>query len=177
MHYTLHYIHDIYNTYISCSVVQSLSHVQLFMTPWTEANQPSLSPWICSNSCPLSWWCYLTISSSAAIFSFCLQSFPASGFFPMSQLFASGGQGIGASASASVLPMYTQGWFPLGLLVWFPGCLRDSQESSPRPQFKNINSLALSLFYGPTVISVLDYGKKHSFDYMDLCQQSDVFDF
>ena len=76
MHYTLHYIHDIYNTYISCIVVQSLSHVQLFMTPWTEANQPSQSPWICSNSCPLCWWYYLTISSSAAIFSFCFQSFP-----------------------------------------------------------------------------------------------------
>ena len=78
---------------------------------------PSLSPGVCSNSCPLNWWCHPTISSSVAHFSFCPQSFPASGLFPMSQLFASGGQSIGASvsASASVLPMNIQGWFPLGL--------------------------------------------------------------
>ena len=76
---------------------------------------PSLSSRVCSNSCPLSQWCYLTISFSAAPFSFCLQSFPASGSFPMSQFFTSNGQSIGASASASVLPMNIQGWFPLGL--------------------------------------------------------------
>ena len=74
---------------------------------------PPLSPRVCSNSCPLSQWCYLTISSSAALFSFCLQSSPAS--FPVSHLFTSGGQNIGASASATVLPMNIQGWFPLGL--------------------------------------------------------------
>ena len=76
---------------------------------------PSLSPRVCSNSRPLSQWCHPTISSSAAPFSSCLQSFPASGFFPMSQLFTSGGQSIGASASASFLPMNIQGWLPLGL--------------------------------------------------------------
>ena len=76
---------------------------------------PSLSLGVCSNSCPLSWWCYLTISSSATPFSFYLQSFPASGSFPMSQLFTLGGQSTGASASASVLPKNIQGWFPLGL--------------------------------------------------------------
>ena len=76
---------------------------------------PSLSPRVWSNSCPLSQWCYLTISSSATLFSFSLQSFPASGSFPMSQLFTSGGQSIGVSVSASVLPMNIQGWFPLGL--------------------------------------------------------------
>ena len=70
-------------------------------------------PGVCSNSCPLSWWCYLTISSSAIPFSFCLQSFPASGSFPMSQFFSSCGQPIVASASA--LPMHIQGWFLLGL--------------------------------------------------------------
>ena len=75
---------------------------------------PSLSPVACSNSCPLSWWCHLTISSSVAPFSSCPQSFPASGSFPISQLFTSGGQSIWASASASVLPMNFQGWFPLG---------------------------------------------------------------
>ena len=72
----------------------------------------SRSPRICSNSCPLSQWCYLTISSSATPFSFCLQSFPASGSCPMNQLFTSGGRSIGASNSASVLPMNIQGWFP-----------------------------------------------------------------
>ena len=75
---------------------------------------PSLFLGICSQSCPLIWWCHPTISSSVIPFS-CLQSFPASGSFPMSQFFTSGGQSIGTSASASVLPMNIQGWFPLGL--------------------------------------------------------------
>ena len=75
---------------------------------------PLPSPGACSNSCLLSQWCYPTISSSVVRFS-CLQSFPASGSFLMSQLFASGDQSIGAPASASVLPMYIQDWFPLGL--------------------------------------------------------------
>ena len=78
---------------------------------------PSPSPGVCSNSCPLSWWCLPTISSSVIPFSSCLQSFPASGSFLLSQLFASGGQSIGASASALVLPMNIQGWFPLGWTV------------------------------------------------------------
>ena len=78
-------------------------------------SHPSLYPRVCSNSCPLSRWCHPTISSSIAPFSSCPQSFPASGSFPMSQLFATGGQSIGASSSMSVLPMNIQGWFPLGL--------------------------------------------------------------
>ena len=76
---------------------------------------PSLSPGVCSNSCPLSWWCHPTISSSVAPFSSCPWSFPPSGSFPMSHLFISGGQSTGASTSASVLPMNIQSWFPLGL--------------------------------------------------------------
>ena len=76
---------------------------------------PSLSPGVCSNSCPFSQWCHPTISSSVACFFSCLQSFPASGSFTMSLLFASGSQSIGASAFASVLPMNIQDWFPLGL--------------------------------------------------------------
>ena len=76
---------------------------------------PSPSPGACSNSCPLSWWCHPTISSSAVPFSSYPQSFPASESFQMSQLFASGGQSIGVSASTSVLPMNIQDWFPLGL--------------------------------------------------------------
>ena len=76
---------------------------------------PSLSPGVCSNSCPLSWWCHPIISSSVIHLSSCHQSFPASGSFPMSQLFTLGGQSTGASASASVLPVNIQGSFPLGL--------------------------------------------------------------
>ena len=82
----------------------------------------SVSSGFCSNSCPLSQWCHLTcypiISSSAAPFPFCFQSFPALGSFPMNWLFTSGVQSIGASTSASVLPMYIQDWFPLGLTGW-----------------------------------------------------------
>ena len=79
---------------------------------------PSPSPGVGSNSCPLSRWCHPTISSSVVPFSSHLQSFPASGSFPMSQLFASGGQSIGVSASTSVLPMNIQDWLPLGWTGW-----------------------------------------------------------
>ena len=78
----------------------------------------SPTPGVYSNSCPLSWWCHPTISSSVDPFSSCLQSFPASGSFPMSQFFASGGQSIRILASASVLPMNIQDWFPLRLTGW-----------------------------------------------------------
>ena len=103
----------------------------------------SPTPRACSNSRPSSWWCYTTISSSVIPFS----SFPASGSFPRSHLFTSGGQSIGVSASASVLPVNIQDWFPLGLtglMFCSPG---DSQESSPTSQFKSINSLVLSFLY------------------------------
>ena len=99
----------------SVSSVQSLSHVQLFAIPWTAACQASLSlptAGAYSNSCPSSWWCHPIISSSVIPFS-CLQSFPASGSYPMSQLFTSGGQSIGVSVSTSVLPMNTQDWLDL----------------------------------------------------------------
>ena len=79
---------------------------------------PSPTPGACSNSCPLSWWCHPTISASVIHFSSCLQSFPASGSFPVSQFFTSGGQSTGVSASASVLPMNIQDWFPLKLTSW-----------------------------------------------------------
>ena len=122
---------------------------------------PSPTPGACSNSCPSShqyWsqWCHPAISSPIIPFSSCLQSFPASGSFPISQFFESDGQSIGASAS--VLSMNIQ----------------DSQESSPTPYFKSINSSALSLLYGPILTSIHDYWKNHSFDYTDLCQQSNV---
>ena len=79
---------------------------------------PSPSPRVCLNSCPLSQWCHPTNSSSVIPFSSCLQSFPASGSFPMSQFFASGGQTIGASILASVLPINIQDWSPLGWTGW-----------------------------------------------------------
>ena len=83
---------------------------------------PSPTPRVYPNSCPLSRWCHLTISSSVIPFSSCLQSFPISGSFQMSQIFASGGQNIGVSASTSILPMNTQDWFPLGWTGWVHQC-------------------------------------------------------
>ena len=80
---------------------------------------PLLTPRACSNSCPSSRWCHPTISSSVILFS-CFQSFPGPGSFPVSQFFASGGQNMEVSVSASVLPMNIQDWFPLGLIGWIP---------------------------------------------------------
>ena len=100
------------------SSVQLLCHVRLFAIPWTATRQASLSitnSQACSNAYPWSWWCHPTISFSVVPFSSCHQSFQASGSFPMTQLFASGGKNIAASISASVLPMNIQNWFPLGL--------------------------------------------------------------
>ena len=102
-------------------VVQLLSHVRILRPhglQYARLPCPSPSPRTYSNSCALSQWCHPTISSSVIPFSCCLQSFPASGSFPVSQLFPSGGQSIAASASASVLLMNIQGWFPLGLTGW-----------------------------------------------------------
>ena len=134
---------------------------------------PSLSPGVCSNSCPLSWWCYLTISSSTVPSSFCLQSFLASGSFLTSQFFTSGGQNIGVSASTSVLPMNIQNWFPLRW-TGSPCSPRDSQESCLTPQFKSISFLVLSFLYSPTLTSIYDHWKNHSLDWTDLCWQSNV---
>ena len=114
--YQLH----IFFTVVQFSSFQSLSHIQLFATPWTSQARPpcpSPSPGVYSNSRPLSRWCHPTNSSSIVPFS-CPQSFPSSGSFPMSQLFASGGQSIGVSASTSVLPINIQDWFPLGWTSW-----------------------------------------------------------
>ena len=98
-----------------CSVAKLCPTLCNPMRCSTRLPCPSLSPGVFSSSCPLSRWCYLTISSSVALFSFCVQSFPALESFPMSWFFVSGSQSIGASASAPVLPMNIQGWFPLGL--------------------------------------------------------------
>ena len=125
---------------------------------------PSPTPGVYSNSCPLSQWCHPTISSSVVSFSSCLQSFPASGSFQMSQFFASGGQSIGVSASVSVLPMNFQDWFPLGWTGWISLLSKDSQESSPTPQFKSINSSVLSFLYSPILTTIHDFWRNHSFD-------------
>ena len=99
-----------------CSVTKSYDSLGPHGLKHARPPCPSLSPGACSNSCPLSQWCHPIILTSVVPFFFCLQSFPASGSFPISRLFASGGQSIGASASASVLPVNIQGWFPLGLI-------------------------------------------------------------
>ena len=135
---------------------------------------PSPTPGACSNSCPLSRWCHPTISSSVVPFSSYLQSFLAPGSFPMSQFFTAGGQSIGISASASILPMNIQDWFSLGLtdLIYL-------QSKGPSKVFSNTTVqkhqfLALSFLYSPTLTSIHDYWKNHSFDQMDFCWQSNV---
>ena len=107
---------------ISLSVIQLSSVAQSCLNLWLHGLQhtwlPCPSPGGCSNSRPSSQWCHPTISPSNVPFSFCLQSFPASGSFPKSQFFTSDGQRIGVSASASVLPVNIQDWFPLGWTGW-----------------------------------------------------------
>ena len=138
MTFILHPVHSCINSWLTIATqlmcaewmegslisVQSLSRVRLFATPWTAARQSSLS---ITNSrsllkltCPSSWWCQLDPTSLSSVFPFSsyLQSFPASGSFQIGQLFASSGQNIGVSASASVLPVNTQDWFPLGWTGW-----------------------------------------------------------
>ena len=135
-----------------CSVTKSCPTIFNPMLQHARLLCPPLPPRV---SFPLSRWCYLTTSSSVIPFSFYLQSFPASGSFPVSQLFASSG----ASASALVLSLNLQGWFPLGLTGLISCSPKDSQESSVAPQFEVINSLAFSLLYSPTLTSIHDYWK------------------
>ena len=122
---------------------------------------PSPTPRGHSNSCPSSRWCHPAISSSVVPFSSCPQSLPASGSFLMSQFFTWGGQSIGVSALALVLPMNTQDWSPLEWTGWIS---LYSEESSPTPQFKSINSSVLSFFHSPTLTSIHDHWKNHSLD-------------
>ena len=119
---------------------------------------PWLSPGVCSNSCPLSQWCYLPISSSAVLFSFCLQSFPASMSFPVIWLFTSGGQSIGASTLASALPMNIQGWFPLG----FTGLISFSSTTIQKHQFFGPQLSLCSSSHICTFSSVIHYKNSHN---------------
>ena len=155
-------------------VVQSSSCVQLFATPWTAACQASLSFTISQSlpkSCPLCQWCHPTISSSDALFSFCLQSFPVTGSFPMSQLFASDDQNT--RPSVSVLPTSIQGWFPLRLTRLISLLSKGLQDSSPAPQFKGINSLALCFLYGPVFTNILNHWEDHAAAAESLSVESD----
>ena len=134
-----------------------LQHVRLLC--------PSSTPRAYSNSCPSDQWCHPTISSSVVPFSSRLQSFQASGSFPMSQFFTSGGQSIGVSASASVLLMNIQDWFHSG----WTGCISLQSKGLSRvfsntTQFKSISSLVLSFLYSPTLTYIHDYWENHSFD-------------
>ena len=134
-------------------------------------------PRACANSCPSSQWCHPTISFPVISFSSCLQSFPASGSFLISQFFASGDQTIGTSASASVLPMNIQDWFSLGWTGWISLHSKGVSRAFSNITVQKINSLALSFLYGPTLTSIHDYWKNHSFDYMNICQQNNVSTF
>ena len=155
-------------------LVQSLSHVQLFATPWTAACQASLS-------FTISWSLLKLISIesemwSSSLFLYCpllscLQSSPALRSFPMSQLFTQGGQSIGASAS--ILPLNIQDLFPLGLTGLISLLSKGLSRVSSSITIWKHHSLALSLLYGPALTSIHDYWKNHSFDYIDIYHQSD----
>ena len=125
---------------------------------------PSPTPGAYSNSCPLSQWCHPAISSSVVPFSSCLQSLPAWGSLTMSQLFAWGGQSVGVSASASVLPMNTQDWPPLGWTGWISLQSKGLSRVFSNTTVQNINSSALSFLHSPTLTSILGHWKNHSLD-------------
>ena len=156
-----------------CLLLSSVQFSRLVMSNslWPHEPQharppcPSPTPGVHPNPCPLSQWCHHpAISFSVIPFSSCPQSFPASGSFQMSKLSASDGKSIGVSALTSVPPMNTQDWYPLDGLVGSPCSPRDSQESSPTPQFRSVNSLVISFLYSPTLTSIHDYWKSHSLD-------------
>ena len=132
----------------------------------TRPPYPSPTPRACSNSCPLSWWCHPIISSSFVPFSSCLQSFPASGSFSMSQFFESGCQSIGASVTASVLPMNIQDWFPLGWTGLTSLQSKGLFESSPNTtvQKHQFFGTQLSLWSNSHIHTWLR--KSHRFDYL-----------
>ena len=141
---------------------------------YTRLPYPSLSPWVCSNSCPLSRWWNATISSSVLVFSSCPN---LSQHQDVIQWIGSLHQ-VAKELEFRLQYQYFQWIFRTDFLyywlVWSPCCPRDSQESSPVPQFKSIDSLVLSLLYDQLSHLYLTHWKNHSFDFMDLCLQSDV---
>ena len=159
---------------LSCSVQFSLSVMSNSLRPCglqqARLPCPSPTPGAHSNSCLFSRWCHPTILSSVVPFSSCLQSFPTSGSFPMSQLFSSGGQNIGVSASTSVLSMNTQDWSPLGWTGWI-----SLKSKGLSWVFSNTTvQKHLSFPYRPTLTSIHDYWENPSLDKTDLCWQSNV---
>ena len=156
----------------SCSVMSDS------VTPWTVAHRlQQTSPRGCSNSCWLSQWCHPIIASSVAHFSPCPQSFPASGSFLTSRLFISGGQSIGASTSASVLPMNIQDWFSLTWTIWI------SLQSKELSRVFSSTTIWKHHFFGAQLFLWSNSHirswllEKPQFDYMDLCRQRHVFAF
>ena len=155
-----------YNVLFSASVMFSCSVMSDSLWPHglqhTRPPCPSPTPGVYSNSYPSSWWCHPTISSSVVPFSSCLQSCPASGSFPVSQFFASGSQSIGVSASASVLPMNIQDWFPLGWTGWISSLSKEHSRvlSNTTVQKHQFLGTQLSCF----LTSIHDSWKNHSFD-------------
>ena len=134
---------------------------------------PSPTTGAYSNAYTLSQWCCPTIKSSVLPFASCLRSFPESGSFQMSQFFTACGQSIGVSASASVLPMNIQDWFPLGWTGWI-SLLSKRLKSLLQHHSSKASVLWHSALYSPTLTSLHDYWKNHIFDYMDLFWQSNV---
>ena len=148
------------------------------MTPWTAACQAphcsSLFLRVYSNLCPLSHWYHPTILFSVTLFSSCPQSFLAlQSFFNESTFHVRWTKYWSFDFSINPSNEYSRSILK-DWMVWSPCSPRDSQEFSPAPQFESIDSLMVSLIYGPTITSVHDYWKNHNFDYMDLCQQSNV---
>ena len=135
---------------------------------------PSPASGVCSNSCPSSWWCHPAISSSVIPFSSCPQPLPASGSLPMSQLFTWGGQSTGVSASASVLPMNTQDWCPLGWTGWISLQSKGRSRVFSNTTVPNHQFFGASFLYSPTLTSIHDHWKNHNLDQTDLCWQSNV---
>ena len=117
-----------------------------------------------SNPCPLIWWCHPTTSSSVIPFTSRPQSFPASGSFPMSQLFTSGGQSIGVSVSASVLPMNSQHWFPLGWAGWIYLQSKGLSRVFSNTTVQKHQFFSAQLSFSPTLTSIHDCWKNHSLD-------------
>ena len=135
---------------------------------------PSPTPGVCSNSCPSSWWCHLTISSSVVPFSSRLQSFPHQGLFQWVSSSHQVVKGLEFQLQHQPFQWIFRTDFLWDWLVGSPCGPRDSQESSPTPQFKSINSSALSFLYTSTLTSIHDHWKNHSFDWTDFCWQSNV---
>ena len=149
--------------YLQFSSVQSLNRVQLFATPWTAARQASLS--ITNSRSSLGLTSIESVMPSSVVpFSFCLQSFPASGSFQMSQLFASVAKVLEFQLQHQSFQWTLKTVLLKDRLVGSPCSPRDSQESSPTPQFKSINSSVLSFLYNPTLTSIHDFWKNHSLD-------------